>query len=627
MRILIVDDEPALHIAYRNAFAPSAQKSASSALGAMASELFADLPSAVTPQANNLIELTAASQGTEALALVEKAIKDGCPYQVAFIDIRMPPGIDGKETAKRMRSLDPDINLVIVTAYSDHSVTDIATVAGPADKIFYIAKPFAADEVLQMAVALAHRWEADHRQVERLREKIAELAASEARAIHAAHHDFLTGAPNRMGFQRDLIQLLRNPSSEFALVMLDLDRFKHVNDTFGHGAGDELLQSVYKALKQVVPADAKVARLGGDEFGILAPLDSGIDVVDLSHKAIEACSQTFNVFGHSVEIGASAGIMISRGSCAGDGLEQMRCADLALFAAKRDGRGVVRVFDAEMDSSTRFRQLIELALKNAIARNELSLVYQPIVERHSLTVVGFEALLRWCSAEHGDVPPAVFIPVAEESGLIHEIGDWVVTHALEDSKSWPDLYVSINFSPKQFKRVNLAAQLGQRADEIGVPFSRIQVEITETAIFDDTERAAKTLSELQTMGFRLALDDFGTGYSNLLNIKNFALDCLKIDKSFVDAMGLESDSTAIIHAITYLARHLGMNVVAEGVETDMQCQALRVVGCSHLQGYLFGKPVGIRQTIDQIDIAQADAHAQMQADDLASRSAVRKQHG
>lgn len=624
MRILVVDDEPALHEAYHNAFAPSAQKSAAFALRNMASDLFADVASSSPiSQPDNAVNLTAASQGEEAVALVEKALADGCPYQVAFIDVRMPPGIDGKETARRIRRIDPDINLVIVTAYSDHSVTDIATVAGPPDKIFYIAKPFAAAEVMQMASALSQRWEADHRQVERLRQKVVELAASEARALHAANHDFLTGAPNRMAFQRDLMELLQNPASEFAVIMLDLDRFKHVNDTFGHGAGDELLQSIYKALKRVMPEDAKIARLGGDEFGILAKLGSDIDAVLLSQNAIDACSQSFEVFGHSVEISASAGLMVSKAAAAGDGLEQMRCADLALFAAKRDGRGVVRQFDADMDSSTQFRHMIELSLTGAISRNELSLAYQPIVEHQSLSVVGFEALLRWRSAEHGEVSPTVFVPIAEETGLIHDLGDWVVTRALHDCKEWPDLYVSINFSAKQFKNERLGSMLADRANEIGVPFDRIQVEITETAIFDDAERAAKTLSELQNMGFRLALDDFGTGYSNLLNIKNFALDCIKIDKSFVDGMGQGGDTTAIINSITHLARNLGLSVVAEGVETEMQCQALRVVGCSHLQGFLFGKPVAIEHTREQI----SSGFASIEAEDTAHRVSLRQQHG
>jgi len=624
MRILVIDDEPALHEAYRNAFAPSAQKTAVFALSNMASELFDDLTSpSANSQPDNAVDFTSASQGEEAVVLVAKALADGCPFQVAFIDVRMPPGIDGKETARRIRSIDPDINLVIVSAYSDHSVTDIATVAGPPDKIFYIAKPFAAAEVLQMATALTHRWETDQRHIERLRQKVVELAASEARAIHAASHDFLTGAPNRMAFQRDLMELLQNPASEFAVILLDLDRFKHVNDTFGHEAGDALLQSVYKALKRAVPEGAKIARLGGDEFGILAKLGSGIDAVSLSQNAIDACSQSFEVFGHSVEISASAGFMVSRASPVSDGLEQIRCADLALFAAKRYGRGVVRQFDGDMDSSTRFRQMIETGLKGAIARNELSLAYQPIVESQSLTVVGFEALLRWQSAEHGSISPAVFIPVAEETGLIHELGDWVVTRALHDCKAWPELYVSINFSAKQFKSERLASMLAERATEIGVPFDKVQIEITETAIFDNIEHAAKTLRELQEIGFRLALDDFGTGYSNLLNIKNFAVNSIKIDKSFVEAMGQDSGSTALVHSITHLARNLGLSVVAEGVETKAQCQALRVVGCSHLQGYLFGKPVAVEHTLDQIKTALV----KVEGEGTAPSSFLRHQHG
>jgi predicted signal transduction protein with EAL and GGDEF domain len=371
------------------------------------------------------------------------------------------------------------------------------------------------------------------------------------------------------------------------------------------------LQSVYKVLKRVFPEGTTVARLGGDEFGIVVRLGNGIDPMILSQKAVDACSQSFEILGQSVEIGASIGMLVSTATPAGDGMEQMRCADLALFAAKRSGRGVVRQYDAEMDKSTRFRQLIEAGLREAIVRNELSLVYQPIVERQSLTVIGFEALLRWQSPKHGEISPGVFIPIAEESGLIHEIGDWVITQALEDCKFWPNQYVSINFSAKQFKSELLATQLAARAKEIGVPFSRIQVEITETAIFDNVDRAAETIRNLQEMGFRVALDDFGTGYSSLLSVKNFKLDCIKIDKSFVDELGEASDSMAIIQSLTYMARSLGLNIVAEGVETDMQCQSLRVAGCSHLQGYLFGKPVAIDHSFSQDDGTQRPAQQEV----------------
>ncbi|MEP7349784.1 MAG: EAL domain-containing protein [Sphingorhabdus sp.] len=600
MRILVVDDESAIHTAYRAALEADPVGASRSSFEALGSELFGD--NAVGTQAHArqskpAIDATFAYQGIEAIALIEQGRATGNPFHVAFIDIRMPPGIDGKETARRIRAIDPDINLVIVSGYSDYSVTDIAAVAGPPDKIFYISKPFAADEVRQMASALSRRWEHDARQVELLQAKVVELAASEARAVHIANHDFLTTAPNRMAFQRELTERLLHRNEPFALVALDLDRFKHVNDTFGHGAGDDLLIKVYSVLRQTAPAESLIARLGGDEFAIMFPCSDAQLGREVCRSLLQSCAQVFEVFGLRVQVSASAGYLIST-DCSEDSAasDLMRYADLALFAAKREGRNRVCLFDAEMDESVRFRRQIEEGLVSALQSGELKLVYQPIVERNSLAIVGFEALARWESTEHGEIPPRVFIPIAEESGLIWEIGDWTIRRALADCRNWPGLYVSINFSPKQFKQSDLVAKLCGHAFAAGVSHNRIQIEITETAIFDDVERAESILRTLRTLGFRVALDDFGTGYSSLFNIKNFALDCIKIDKSFIDGLGHEASSTAIVRAVTQLAQALGLTVIAEGVETPAQCQALRVIGCSHLQGYLFGHGASVDLT-------------------------------
>jgi EAL domain-containing protein (putative c-di-GMP-specific phosphodiesterase class I) len=248
----------------------------------------------------------------------------------------------------------------------------------------------------------------------------------------------------------------------------------------------------------------------------------------------------------------------------------------------------------------RFRQAIETALRSALARDELSLHYQPIVDRVELRTVGFEALLRWDSQEHGEISPSVFIPVAEESALIHEIGEWVIANAIRESLNWPDLYVSINLSSRQFRSATIVDSLCRNAERFGVPHQRIQVEITETAIFEHSERANEVVSRLQELGFRIALDDFGTGYSTLVNVKNFPLDCIKIDKSFIDGLGVERESSVIVSSITHLARGLGLNVVAEGVESDVQCQALRVVGCNQLQGHLFGRAEPLAMALSRL---------------------------
>jgi len=599
MRILIVDDEPAMHDSYRRSFTSDVSGMAAT-LGDMAAELFGDdlAPEATEPAPT--FKLTFARQGADGVSAVEAALRDDTRFAVAFIDVRMPPGIDGRETARRIRALDPDIHIVIVTGYSDFTPVEISRVAGPPDKIFYIAKPFEVAEVQQMAIALGHRWDGDRElnaaretlaaQVRQLEEQGHELAANESRAMHLANHDSLTEAPNRLAFRRALNDRAKS-RAQFAVAMVDLDRFKLVNDTLGHLAGDELIRTMCAVLQRSVPAGGMVARLGGDEFGLLFDT-AGTDAAEQDCTRIaKACASTFKVLGHSVQGGASIGLIATEPGESRDPVDLMRRADLALHDAKRDGRGIVRVYDDGMDETIRLRRAIETGLSGAIARDELSLAFQPIVGREQLEIVGFEALLRWDTDAHGPIGPEVFIPIAEESNLIHEIGDWVVREALKVLCEWPTQYVSVNFSPRQFRRHNFVARLVEDVQRAGVDPTRFQIEITETAIFDDADRAADTLYKLRQMGFRIALDDFGTGYSSLYNIRKFALDCLKIDRSFIDGMGRERESAAIVQSIIHLGRALGLGVVAEGVESEAQLQALRLAGCSHMQGFLFSRPV------------------------------------
>ena len=598
MRILIVDDEPAMHDSYRRSFAGQ-YPIGGAALGAMAAELFGD-DVLDTADAIPAFVLTHCDQGLDAVAEVARASAENDPYAVAFIDVRMPPGIDGRETAMRIRAIDPAINLVIVTGFSDFSPVEISKVAGPADKIFYIAKPFEVAEITQTATALAKRWENDRElaaardllaaQVVQLEEQGAELAANESRAIHIATHDSLTEAPNRLAFLRALGERTRLPGA-FATVMVDLDRFKLINDTLGHLAGDALIREMCAILNRASPDGAIVARLGGDEFGILFEASGEAAAVMACDRIVAACSVSVQVFGNSVQGGASAGLVVTEGGQGRDPVDVIRRSDLALNDAKRGGRGIVRVFDESMDEGIRFRRRVEGGLSQAIAKGELSLAYQPIVSGNAIEVVGFEALIRWNTTEYGPISPSIFIPIAEESNLIHELGDWVLGEALEGLKQWPGQYVSVNFSPRQFRRQNFVGHVMQSVQHAGIEPARLQIEITETAIFDDAERAAETLYKLRQMGFRIALDDFGTGYSSLYNIRKFALDCLKIDKSFIDGMGRERESAAIVHSIIHLGRALGLGVIAEGVETEAQVQALRLAGASHLQGYFFSRPV------------------------------------
>ena len=599
-RILIVDDEPALHDSYRIAFGARPAGTGDAALADLAADLFGDEGTTPAPDAAPQFACDHFMQGLDAVTAVERAIADGNPYAVAFIDVRMPPGIDGKETATRIRALDPDINLVIVTGYSDFSPIEISKAAGPLDKIFYIAKPFEVNEVVQTASALASRWAVDRelaavraqlaRQVVQLEEQGLELAANESRAFHLATHDSLTEAPNRLAFTRALTACC-DSGMTFATAMVDLDRFKLVNDTLGHLAGDELIRQVCAALTASVPDGGYVARLGGDEFGILFAAAGEEAAIMDCERALLAISQCFDILGHSIQGGGSIGVVVTPPNPLRDPVDILRRADLALNEAKNAGRGQVKSFDESMDESIRIRSRIETGLSEAIARGELSLAYQPIVSNDDYEIMGFEALLRWSSPEYGNISPAVFIPIAEESNLIHELGDWVIDESLKVLGQWPGQYVSVNFSPRQFRRPNFVGYILERVQRAGVQPNRVQIEITETAIFDDADRAAETLYRLRQMGFRIALDDFGTGYSSLYNIRKFALDALKIDRSFIDGMGREKESAAIVHSIVHLGRALGLGVVAEGVETEAQLQALRLAGASHLQGYYFSRPV------------------------------------
>ncbi|MFL9842765.1 EAL domain-containing protein [Sphingomonas sp. ST-64] len=591
-----------MHESYRQCFkVKGAAGMQGASLDAMAAELFGDNDDApVAESAPVVFEPVHCMQGLDGVEAVARSIDSGDRFAVAFIDVRMPPGIDGRETAKRIRALDPDINLVIVTGYSDFSPLEISRDAGPADKIFYIAKPFQIEEVVQTATALGKRWQVDlelAQAMKLLEEQKAELAANESKATHLANHDSLTDAPNRLAFMRALTDHVRGPET-FAMAMMDLDRFKLVNDTFGHLAGDELIRMVCATIEGALPPGGFVARLGGDEFAVLMKVAGEGEAVEAVERLLLACSRTFTVFGHSVQGSASAGLVIVEPGMKHDPIDVMRRADLSLNESKRAGRGVVRVFDESMDESIRFRRQIEGGLSNAIANGELRLVYQPIVARDRLEIVAFEALLRWNSPEYGSISPGMFIPIAEESNLIHELGDWVLDAALEMLQKWPGQYVSVNFSPRQFRRQNFVGHVVERVQRAGIEPNRVQIEITETAIFDNAERAADTLYRLRQMGFRIALDDFGTGYSSLYNIRKFALDCLKIDRSFIDGMGKERESAAIVHSIIHLGRALGLEVVAEGVETEAHLQALRLAGCSHYQGYYLARPLEEDVAID-----------------------------
>jgi diguanylate cyclase (GGDEF)-like protein len=412
------------------------------------------------------------------------------------------------------------------------------------------------------------------------------------RTAHDIRHDGLTGALNRTGFVEELTQRLSRNHQDQIILMVDLDRFKTVNDTLGHFAGDELIKKICSNISAIIPSGAVLARLGGDEFGILIESTSEFGVQELCLKVQKTCNRCRIIAGHEVQVTASIGVASQSGGF-GE-LELMRQADLALHAAKRTGRNQIRVFDAELDKARQHRLSIENGIERGLVSGQFQLAYQPIVSVHNRQLVNFEALVRWNRPDHGEILPSEFIPIAEETGLILDLGDWIARQALKDCRRWNFPGVSINLSVRQFLRHNVGERLLRYAADADVDPSRIQIELTETAIIDDVDRAAHILRTLREAGVRVALDDFGTGYSSLVYLNQFALDCIKIDKSFVDNITRDRQSAMIVASVAKLAISLGLQVIAEGVETDEQSRVLLACGCELQQGYFFGKPTNAR---------------------------------
>ena len=425
-------------------------------------------------------------------------------------------------------------------------------------------------------------------------EDVTDAIRAEARISHMARHDALTDLPNRVEFRAKLVEGLRRVPREesVAVLCLDLDRFKAVNDTLGHPVGDKLLVAVAERLRGIVRDIDTVARLGGDEFAIVqvgAAQPTGGKA--LADRIVEALSAAFEIDGHHIAIGASVGIAVApHDGRDPDGL--LRSADMAMYRAKGDGKGVVRFFEASMDAAMQQRRALEMDLRLALARGELAVHYQPLVDLTSRDVTGFEALLRWHHPARGLIPPNDFIALAEEIGLINPIGEWVLRQACADAASWPmPVRVAVNISPSQFKGQGLVAAVSVALSMSGLAGSRLELEITEAVMMEDTEATLATLRQLKGLGVRIAMDDFGTGYSSLSYLRTFPFDKIKIDRSFVKDLPAQSDSLAIVRAVAGLGRSLGMVTTAEGVETAEQLESLIAEGCREVQGYLFSRAV------------------------------------
>jgi len=428
------------------------------------------------------------------------------------------------------------------------------------------------------------------------------LSNSEQQALHASRHDSLTGLPNRDHFHQFLADALEGAEStdhNLAVVYIDLDHFKDINDTLGHAAGDNVLMAASARLKQVVPPSGMLARISGDEFAMALPgCATRSDVEHVLKAAQDRLARPIPVFGRELYVSLSMGSAIAPQDGEGQG-ELLRKADIALYDAKENGRGRWAFFDPAMEAHVQTKDQILRELRKAIDTNGLDIAYQPQSDTDANKIVAIEALARWTHPEFGPVSPASFIPIAEDTGLINDLGFWILRRALSDSHRWPDATMSVNVSPTQFKHPRFVEAVTAILEEHTVSPSRLELEVTESVFTAKDSAILETLSRLREIGVRVALDDFGSGYSSLGYLRRFPFDTLKVDRSFVSAIGASDEADALLITIVQMGRALGMDVVAEGVETETQLTFLQRIGADRLQGYHLARPCSATD-MDQI---------------------------
>jgi diguanylate cyclase (GGDEF)-like protein/PAS domain S-box-containing protein len=734
-RVLLVDDMAAIHEDFRKILVP--QVPHADELDALESALFGDEAKA----AAITFELDSAYQGQEAVAKLRESLQANRPYSMAFVDMRMPPGWDGVETIERLWQTDPRLQVVICTAFSDHSWDEVLTRLDVSDRLLILKKPFDAVEVYQLASTLTAKWqmaqdaalkmarledaveqrtgelraanEALQRDLVRRQRNEAELklaasvylntmdavmiidpqrrvvsvnpafvdltgytseqALGQASSLlhserqtadfydqqwaalvrdgrwqgelwsrhrdgqaflawvtivmvpdrdgrperyvcvfhdltelrrkdesirHMAFHDSLTGLPNRALLHDRLgqaIAIAQRDKELLGLMFIDLDRFKAVNDSFGHETGNSLLKEVAHRLRKCVRKSDTVARLGGDEFVVLlrrveVPQNYGV----VAQKIINSLSQPVHLEGHEMQVGASIGI-----ACyPDDGLEAVdltKHADAAMYAAKAAGRGTYRYFQPAMTAKAAQRLQLEMQLRNAVPNRELELFYQPKVSLNTRRACGVEALVRWRHPVLGLVPPMDFIPLAEATGIIEQLGDWVLEEACRQSRAWADqglgrIQIAVNISARQLQGDGLVDRIAALTQQHGIQPSDLEVELTESVLMANPQEISGVLTRLRELGVVVAVDDFGTGYSSLAYLRRLPIDVLKIDRTFVMNADRDEGDAQVVKLILALGQALKLAIVAEGVETEGQAEFLRASGCTTAQGYLFSRP-------------------------------------
>jgi len=606
-RLLMIDDNPRIHEDYRKILAGRAQVSVSSAEAALFGEQ--------TQQEGPTFDMDSAMQGRDGVERARRALDEGRPYSVAFVDMRMPPGWDGLETIEQLWKIDPEVQVVVCSAYTDYDWLELLARLGHSDKLIVIKKPFEPIEILQSASALSRKWQnarALKHHIESLERTVTDrtrgLEAANRQLRHLASHDALTGLPNRLLLEDRVAQAVAQANRqghEFALLVVDLDRFKLINDSLGHRAGDDLLREVAQRLKSAVRAVDTTARLGGDEFVILA--DGPVtrpEAVAIASRAIDVMRPAMRLLGIDVHISPSIGIAFYPGDGATvDAL--LARADAAMYSAKERGRNNVQCYTEGMTTDTQDRVRLESELHEALRSGQFELHYQPKVDTTSGRINSAEALIRWRHPQRGLVSPKDFIPIAEECGLLDGIGAWVLFEACRQAKAWQQnglrpMRVAVNLAPSQFRLANLVEQIRKALAAAQLEPQYLEVELTESAVMSDAEESILILESISRMGVLVSVDDFGTGYSSMSYLRRFPIDKLKIDRCFITEMTRRPEDASIVRAIISLAHSLHLKVIAEGVETPEQLALLTELGCDQYQGFYFSPALLPTQFVDLV---------------------------
>jgi diguanylate cyclase len=605
-RILVIDDNDAIHADFKKILT---RQSAGSTLSGAKAALFGE----AAPAAKGVeFQLDSALQGQEGLAKLQTALAENNPYSVAFVDMRMPPGWDGVQTIQKLWEIDADLQVVICTAYSDHSWDEISAKLGLTDRMLILKKPFDPVEVTQLATALSEKWAL--RRAARLKmEDLESMVDQRTRELtFLAMHDKLTGLPNRALLTDFLEKAIRkaseNADSNYAVLFLDFDRFKLINDSLGHESGDLLLKGIAERLTGSLQLAGKsgpvegslAARLGGDEFVLV--IQGKFDTAhacEFAQGLLRMLDMPHILAGREVHSTASIGITTSelRYERAADAV---RDADTAMYHAKAAGKARYVLFNQKMHEDVTALLEIENDLRGAADRGELLLHYQPIISLSTGAIDGFEALVRWNHPKRGLVPPLSFIPCCEETGIIIPMGYWILDEACRQLKEWnrkyphlPNLTIAVNLSAKQLTDPQLLTTLERIIGSTGIAPHSLALEITESVMIRNADAAKLVLKQIRALGVRLHMDDFGTGYSSLSCLHQFPLDGLKIDRAFINNISEQRNYVAVVHAIVDLARNLGMRLIAEGIETKEQVVMLQALDCEMAQGYYFAKPMNV----------------------------------